>query len=136
MLVDLLEDGLPKLAAHIQDLGVDLPAVTFAWFLSLYTDCLPVEVSTASRPYTRAHKTYSRLSISSQTLFRVWDVLLVEGNVFLFRVAVAIFSLNEKDLLDAHSPSAFYSLMHSMTSHLFCADKVIKVRGDARVAQV
>jgi hypothetical protein len=43
--MDLMDEILPQLSAHIRDLGVDLPAVTFAWFLSLYTDCLPVEVS-------------------------------------------------------------------------------------------
>lgn len=40
---------MPALADHLEDLGVDLPAVTFAWFLSLYTDCLPVEVSSPLR---------------------------------------------------------------------------------------
>lgn len=58
----------------------------------------------------------------------MWDVLLVEGMVVLFRVAVAIFILYEKELLAAQTPSAFYSLMHSMTSHLFSADKVVNVR--------
>lgn len=45
VLLDLIREVLPSLANHLEDLGVDLPAVTFAWFLSLYTDCLPVEVS-------------------------------------------------------------------------------------------
>lgn len=104
VVIDLVRELLPKLASHIDELGVDLPAVTFAWFLSLYTDCLPVE-----------------------TLFRVWDVLFVDGMVILFRVAVAIFILNEKDLIATQTPSAFYSLMHSMTSHLFSADKLISM---------
>ena len=38
----------PKLFAHLTDLGVDLPAICFSWFLSLFTDCLPVEVSANS----------------------------------------------------------------------------------------
>lgn len=45
VLIDLVQEMMPKLLRHFEDLGVDLPAVTFAWFLSLYTDCLPVEVS-------------------------------------------------------------------------------------------
>jgi hypothetical protein len=53
VLLELINELLPRLAEHIADLGVDLPAVTFAWFLSLYTDCLPVEVSAmpAARPH-------------------------------------------------------------------------------------
>lgn len=45
VLIDLVRELMPKLSDHLEELGVDLPAVTFAWFLSLYTDCLPVEVS-------------------------------------------------------------------------------------------
>ena len=52
----------PQLYAHLEDLGVDLPAVTFGWFLSLFTDALPI-----------------------QTLLRVWDVLLVYGPISLFK---------------------------------------------------
>lgn len=45
VLIDLVREIIPKLAYHIDELCIDLPAITFAWFLSLYTDCLPVEVS-------------------------------------------------------------------------------------------
>lgn len=54
-------------------------------------------------------------------------MLFVEGMVVLFRVAIAILSLNEKELLATSSPSAFYSLVHSMTSKLFAADRLVKV---------
>lgn len=46
-------------------MGVDTPAVTFGWFLSLFADALPV-----------------------QTLLRVWDALLVYGPVVLFRYEI------------------------------------------------
>ena len=36
---------MSKLHAHLTQLGVDLAAICFSWFLSLFTDCLPVEVS-------------------------------------------------------------------------------------------
>lgn len=45
VLLDYVHDMLPKLYAHLDELGVDLPAITFSWFLSLFTDCLAVEVS-------------------------------------------------------------------------------------------
>ncbi|TKY86622.1 hypothetical protein EX895_004261 [Sporisorium graminicola] len=102
VLIELVAEHMPRLHAHILDLGVDLPAITFAWFLSLYTDCLPVE-----------------------TLFRVWDVMFVEGMVILFRVAMAILKLYEKELLATGSASAFYGLAHSLTSRLFSVDKLI-----------
>jgi hypothetical protein len=44
VLADFVQEMLPKLHAHLVELGVDLPAICFSWFLSLFTDCLPVEV--------------------------------------------------------------------------------------------
>lgn len=44
VLLDYVHEGMPKLAAHLAELGIDLPAICFSWFLSLFTDCLPVEV--------------------------------------------------------------------------------------------
>ena len=104
VLIELVDELMPALSAHLSELGVDLPAVTFAWFLSLYTDCLPVE-----------------------TLFRVWDVMFVEGMVILFRVAIAILRMNEAELLATRSAAAFYGQVHSMTSRLFSVDRLVKV---------
>jgi small G protein signaling modulator 3 len=109
VLVEYAEELLPTLWGHLQDLGIDLPAVTFAWFLSLYTDCLPVEA-----------------------LFRVWDLLFVEGMVTLFRVAIAILQMHEKELLAVDTPAAFYSLMHRITGRLFSADKLVQAASALR----
>jgi len=45
VLLEYVQEFIPKLYAHLTELGVDLPAICFSWFLSLFTDCLPVEVS-------------------------------------------------------------------------------------------
>ena len=50
VLLDYVQEYVPKLHAHLTDLGVDLAAICFSWFLSLFTDCLPVEVSLFLRP--------------------------------------------------------------------------------------
>lgn len=44
VLMDYVRELLPNLHAHLMELEVDLPAICFSWFLSLFTDCLPVEV--------------------------------------------------------------------------------------------
>ncbi len=44
VLSDQVAQLVPKLHHHLDELGVDLASVTFGWFLSLFTDCLPVEV--------------------------------------------------------------------------------------------
>lgn len=44
VLLDYVQEHIPKLYSHLNDLDVDLAAICFSWFLSLFTDCLPVEV--------------------------------------------------------------------------------------------
>ncbi|KAJ3579595.1 hypothetical protein NPX13_g974 [Xylaria arbuscula] len=58
---------LPKLSQHLEALSIELEALTFQWFLSVFTDCL-----------------------SAEALFRVWDVVLCisDGSTFLFQVAL------------------------------------------------
>jgi hypothetical protein len=48
VLAELVAQYVPKVHSHLEDLGVDLSSITFGWFLSLFTDCLPVEVSTTA----------------------------------------------------------------------------------------
>lgn len=104
-LADLVAQHVPRVAAHLDKLQVDLASVTFGWFLSLFTDCLPVE-----------------------TLFRVWDVFFVEGHDVLFRVAIAILKINETDLLACDSVGDLFTFISGMTSRLWGADKLIALQ--------
>ncbi|KAI5843197.1 rab-GTPase-TBC domain-containing protein [Tricharina praecox] len=86
---------LPSLHTHLLDLGVELEALTFQWFLSIFTDTLAAEA-----------------------LFRVWDVILcVAGSVFLFQVAIALLRLNEKALLRCESAAEVYSYLNGGMIH-------------------
>lgn len=105
VLADLVAAHLPKIAQHLAALQVDLTALTFGWFLSLFTDCLPVE-----------------------TLFRVWDVLFVEGHDVLFRVALAVLKLNEAEICGCESVGDLFSAIGGMTSRLWSADKLVALQ--------
>ncbi|KAH8433399.1 uncharacterized protein LDX57_011033 [Aspergillus melleus] len=139
---------LPKLAAHLETLGVELEALTFQWFLSVFTDCL-----------------------SAEALYRVWDVVLClnvtsvvnngnssnastnqpttaprdandanasaakdvasgsgGGSTFLFQVALALLKLNEQQLLTTCStPAEIYTYInHQMTNHAISIDGLIQ----------
>ncbi|KDQ08667.1 hypothetical protein BOTBODRAFT_559322 [Botryobasidium botryosum FD-172 SS1] len=109
VLLDYVHDMLPKLYNHLEELGVDLPAITFSWFLSLFTDCLAVE-----------------------TLFRVWDVFFVEGMDALFRVALALLQINESELLQCDSIAAIYVHLESMTTRMWHADKLMKLQASLK----
>ncbi|KAJ4472028.1 GTPase activating rab protein [Lentinula aciculospora] len=109
VLLDYVQEYLPKLYAHLNDLGVDLPAICFSWFLSLFTDCLPIE-----------------------TLFRVWDVFLVDGLDVLFRVALAILRSNEIELLGCQSIPAVYVALENLPTRMWEADKLLQFEADLR----
>ncbi|KAI0091279.1 rab-GTPase-TBC domain-containing protein [Irpex rosettiformis] len=103
VLLDYVQEMLPKLHSHLTSLGVDLGAICFSWFLSLFTDCLPIE-----------------------TLFRVWDVFIVDGLDVLFRVALAILRNNEQELLDCDSIPAVYVALESLPNRMWRSDKLLK----------
>ena len=96
---------LPRLSAHLDDLGIELEALTFQWFLSVFTDCL-----------------------SAEALFRVWDVVLCfnDGSTFLFQVALALLKLNEGQLLDCDSAARVYGYIgNEMTDHAISIDGLV-----------
>ena len=41
------------------------------------------------------------------TVVRVWDIYLVEGRKTLFRIALAILKINEKELMEAEMEGLF-----------------------------
>ena len=97
---------LPNLSAHLDGLGIELEALTFQWFLSVFTDCL-----------------------SAEALFRVWDVVLCtnDGSTFLFQVALALLKLNEGALLECRAAAAAYAYInHQMTNHAISIDGLIQ----------
>ena len=97
---------LPRLSAHLDELEIELEALTFQWFLSVFTDCL-----------------------SAEALFRVWDVVLCmhDGSTFLFQIALALLKLNEKALLQCDSPAGVYHYInHKMTNHAISIDSLIQ----------
>ena len=73
VLLDYVHDLIPAVFDHLMNLGVDLPAICFSWFLSLFTDCLPVEVRTytlcafgllCTHPFFRRSSAYGMYSSS------------------------------------------------------------------------
>jgi|SRR5579859_736668 hypothetical protein len=46
----LVRELCPRVHVHLSRLGVDLEAITFNWFLSVFTDCLPAEVLHPTTP--------------------------------------------------------------------------------------
>ncbi|KAF2869851.1 rab-GTPase-TBC domain-containing protein [Massariosphaeria phaeospora] len=106
VLREYVAELLPRLSNHLEDLEIELEALTFQWFLSVFTDCL-----------------------SAEALYRVWDVVLCmhDGSTFLFQVALALLKLNEKALLQCETPAEIYHYInHQMTNHAISIDGLIQ----------
>jgi small G protein signaling modulator 3 len=147
---------LPKLDAKLSELGVELEAVTFNWFLSLYSGVLT----------------------GGEALYRVWDVVLClnsseedpnalrpataddstgkvltpltpsfpadeSGGVtehdgtsspFLFQLSLALLKLNEAAILNLDSAAMVYSYVnHNMTNHAITVDGLVQAAEALRI---
>ena len=110
VLREFVAELLPRLSTHLDELGIELEALTFQWFLSLFTDCL-----------------------SAEALYRVWDVLLCckdedgnGGSTFLFQVALALLKLNETQLLACEGPGEVYKYLgEEITNHAISIDGLV-----------
>ncbi|XP_059059195.1 uncharacterized protein LOC131852526 isoform X2 [Achroia grisella] len=113
---DLLRIRLPRLANHMDHLqrisdggGVEPPlpdVFTMQWFLTLYATWLPRE-----------------------SLLRIWDLILLDGNEVLLLTALAIWDMLQDRILSARSADEFYSCMGGGASAVWAA-------GDGLVAKV
>ncbi|GMJ00658.1 hypothetical protein like AT3G07890 [Hibiscus trionum] len=104
---DLLAKKCPRIASHLEALGFNVSLVATEWFLCLFSKSLP-----------------------SETTLRVWDVLFYEGAKVLFHVALAIFKMNENELLLTHQVGDIISILQRTTHHLFDPDELLTVAFD------
>ncbi|KAG9128699.1 hypothetical protein Leryth_022927 [Lithospermum erythrorhizon] len=104
---DLLVKKCPRIAAHLDSLEFDVSLVSTEWFLCLFAKSLP-----------------------SETTLRVWDVLFYEGVQVLFNVALAIFKMNEEELLTVRHFGDVINIIQRTTHHLFDPDDLLTVAFD------
>jgi hypothetical protein len=103
---DLVRLRLPTLSRHLEQLQDDARrretdtdyeppltnVLTMQWFLTLFSICLP-----------------------QSTVFRVWDLIFLEGNVVLLRTALAILSELAHRIMAIDRCDKFYSIMTVLT---------------------
>lgn len=73
-----VEEQMPKLHEHLNEIGVVLDPITINWFLSIFVGVLPI---------------YGAC--------RVWDCLLFEGDIILFRTGLVLYQLRKRELMNA-----------------------------------
>ncbi|CAL0316281.1 unnamed protein product [Lupinus luteus] len=100
---ELVRERFPKLANHLDYLGVQVAWVTGPWFLSIFVNMLPWE-----------------------SVLRVWDVLLFEGNrVMLFKTAAALVDLYGPALVTTKDAGDAVTLLQSLSGSTFDSSKLV-----------
>jgi len=118
----LLEGKSPKLALHLNELqknsnlennSYEPPLTnvfTMQWFLTLFATFLPL-----------------------QTVLRVWDSLVIDGNEVLMQVALVVWKKLEREILSLSSADEFYQFMTEVTAKATCGNLLL---GDELVTEV
>jgi len=104
VLEELVRKKLPLLYKHLLAGSVTVPLICAKWFLCLYVDTLPTE-----------------------SVLRVWDSLFFEGWKVLFRVALALFKLAEKELLKVKDPTELYMACKDIGKTQYDCHKLMQV---------
>ncbi|CAI9091040.1 OLC1v1025957C1 [Oldenlandia corymbosa var. corymbosa] len=103
VLEELVREKFPKLVNHLDYLGVQVAWVTGPWFLTIFMNMLPWE-----------------------SVLRVWDVLLFEGNrVMLFRTALALMELYGPALVTTKDAGDAVTLLQSLAGSTFDSSQLV-----------
>ncbi|TKW26830.1 hypothetical protein SEVIR_3G217100v4 [Setaria viridis] len=103
VLEELVREKFPKLANHLDYLGLQVAWVTGPWFLSIFTNVLPWE-----------------------SVLRVWDVLLFDGNrVMLFRTALALLEFYGPALVTTKDAGDAVTLLQSLSGSTFDSSQLV-----------
>lgn len=90
VLMSAIKSKFPRLHDHLASLAISLEPITCAWFLCVFVNALPLEVT-----------------------LRIWDCFLHEGSKVIFRVGLAIFKRHEAELLKASDFGEVYQLLRN-----------------------
>ena len=139
VLREYVSEVLPRLSAHLEELNVELEAMTFQWFLSVFTDCLSAEAlyrvwdvglclnSTDSVPPPSPVATSTPLQNGKSDVNTDHISNTGTGSTFLFQLALALLKLNENQLLACDNPASVYAYInHNMTNHAISIDGLIQ----------
>ncbi|KAK7345621.1 hypothetical protein VNO77_16228 [Canavalia gladiata] len=100
---ELMRERFPKLVNHLDYLGVQVAWISGPWFLSIFVNIIPWE-----------------------SVLRVWDVLLFEGNrVMLFRTALALMELYGPALVTTNDAGDAITLLQSLTGSTFDSSQLV-----------
>ncbi|XP_041467482.1 TBC1 domain family member 2B-like [Lytechinus variegatus] len=104
---ELLAEKIPRLHAHFEEYSIDLSLVTFNWFVTCFCDNIPAE-----------------------TMLRIWDTFLSEGNKVLFRFSLAAFKFFEEEMLKQNDYLRIFAFLRRMPEMLTDVQRLTQIAFD------
>ena len=84
----MVRKQFPRLIARIEQVDKKIMSLSIRWFINLFIHALPMI-----------------------TVARVWDVLILEGDKVIMKIAMALYALNEERLLRIEDDCDFAAAM-------------------------
>ena len=107
----LLEETLPRIAAHFDDIRFDVQAIIPAWLMSLFVNTFPVE-----------------------TLMRVWDYMVTERSAHYstvpITIALAFMKVHTDAILKTKDPGDMMILLNKLAACDYDGARLVKVAHD------
>ena len=91
VLLDLIQEKVPKLYNHLKQVEVDLTVFTLPWFLTIFVDVLHHDV-----------------------FLNIFDAFLLEGNKVVFRFAIALLKTCEPNLLNCTTLGGIHACLSNL----------------------
>lgn len=90
LLMELLKKEEPEIMTHFEELNyiIYLNNILIKWLISLFVE-----------------------TVEYETFLTIWDCMLLDGNIILFKAAIALLNLNKKKLLSAKSVEEISALL-------------------------
>lgn len=84
----MVRKQFPRLVARIEQVDKKIMSLSIQWFINLFIHALPMI-----------------------TVARIWDVLILEGDKVIMKIAMALYALNEERLLCIEDDCDFAAAM-------------------------
>lgn len=110
----------PELQRHIESLHLSWAVIATKWFVCLFAEVLPVEVS--KQNFEAICIINQSDIICLQTVFRIWDCLFYEGSKILFRVGLTLVTLNYETLLKCDDLASLIMCFKAITHDALVTD--------------
>ncbi len=98
----IIQEYLPKIHDLLEKEQLQLPLVTVQWFMCIFVTTLRHDVA-----------------------LRIWDIFLNEGSKVIFRIACALFKLNETKILQAKDGGDLFMILKKLGDEVIDADVLL-----------